>query len=66
ALDVFEQEPQVPEALLAMENVVLVPHVGSATHKTRRAMGDLVANNLLSFFDGKGAITPVAECADIR
>ena len=65
-LDVFAAEPKIPERLRALDNVTLQPHQGSATVETRRAMGDLVANNLLSFFDGKGAITPVAECADIR
>lgn len=65
-LDVFAAEPKIPEQLRALDNVTLQPHQGSATVETRRAMGDLVANNLLSFFDGKGAITPVAECADIR
>ncbi|NNJ76029.1 MAG: 2-hydroxyacid dehydrogenase [Anderseniella sp.] len=64
-LDVFAAEPKIPEKLRALDNVTLQPHQGSATVETRRAMGDLVANNLLSFFDGKGAITPVAECADI-
>ena len=64
-LDVFAAEPKIPEGLRALDNVTLQPHQGSATVETRRAMGDLVANNLLSFFDGKGAITPVAECADI-
>ncbi len=64
-LDVFAAEPKIPEKLRALDNVTLQPHQGSATIETRRAMGDLVANNLLSFFDGKGAITPVAECADL-
>ena len=65
-LDVFAAEPKIPEKLRRLDNVTLQPHQGSATIETRRAMGDLVANNLLSFFDGEGAITPVAECADIR
>lgn len=60
-LDVFVDEPHVPEALFALENVVLLPHVGSATHFTRTAMGQLVVDNLLSWFDGKGPVTPVAE-----
>ncbi len=59
-LDVFEAEPQVPEALFAMDNVVLQPHMGSATHETRRAMGDLVVDNLAAHFAGKPALTPVA------
>ena len=44
-----------------MDNVVLFPHVGLASHATRRAMDELVANNIISWFAGKGAITPVAE-----
>jgi lactate dehydrogenase-like 2-hydroxyacid dehydrogenase len=58
-LDVFADEPRVPEALLTMDNVVLQPHVGSATHETRRAMGDLVVDNLLAHFAGRPALTPV-------
>lgn len=60
-LDVFENEPRVPEAFFALDNVVLLPHVGSASHHTRNAMGQLVVDNLLSWFDGKGPLTPVAE-----
>ncbi|MEM8555723.1 MAG: 2-hydroxyacid dehydrogenase [Pseudomonadota bacterium] len=60
ALDVFEAEPQVPEALFAMDNVVLSPHQGSATDKTRTAMGDLVIRNLTAHFDGDPLLTPVA------
>lgn len=58
-LDVFEHEPQVPQALLDLENVVLLPHIGSATLTTRESMGDLVFANLKSWFAGKGPITPV-------
>jgi len=59
-LDVFENEPAVPEALLKMEqNVVLYPHIGSATVETRNAMGDLTVANLRSFLAGKGPLTPV-------
>ncbi|MFG1396524.1 2-hydroxyacid dehydrogenase [Roseixanthobacter pseudopolyaromaticivorans] len=60
-LDVFVDEPNAPEALFALDNVVLLPHVGSSTHFTRTAMGQLVVDNLLSWFDGKGPVTPVAE-----
>jgi len=60
ALDVFADEPRVPEALLALPNVVLSPHQGSATHKTRAAMGDLVVGNLAAFFAGDPLLTPVA------
>jgi len=59
ALDVFEDEPRVPEALLAMDNVVLQPHVGSATHETRTAMGQLTVDNLIAHFAGKPPLTPV-------
>lgn len=58
-LDVFENEPRVPEALFAMDQVVLQPHVGSATHETRKAMGDLTVDNLRAFFAGKPVLTPV-------
>jgi len=57
-LDVFANEPRVPEAFFALENVVLQPHVGSATHPTRRAMGQLVVDNLGAFFAGKPLVTP--------
>lgn len=59
ALDVFEHEPKVPEALLAMQNVVLAPHVGSGTQETRAAMGQLVVDNLIAHFAGKPPLTPV-------
>lgn len=59
-LDVFEDEPRVPEALFAMDQVVLQPHVGSATHETRKAMGDLTVENLRAHFSGKPVLTPVA------
>ena len=58
-LDVFEAEPRVPEALWAMDNVVLQPHVASATHETRKAMGDLAVDNLRAYFSGKPVLTPV-------
>jgi lactate dehydrogenase-like 2-hydroxyacid dehydrogenase len=58
-LDVFAAEPNIPEALLTMDNVVLSPHTGSATDDTRRAMGDLVVDNLLAHFSGKPLLTPV-------
>jgi lactate dehydrogenase-like 2-hydroxyacid dehydrogenase len=60
ALDVFADEPRVPEALLAMPNVVLSPHQGSATERTRAAMGDLVVRNLAAHFAGEPLLTPVA------
>ncbi len=59
----FVDEPRVPEAFFALDNVVLLPHVGSATHHTRNAMGQLVVDNLVSWFAGKGPVTPVVENA---
>ena len=51
-LDVYEREPQITPALLTMENVVLLPHLGSATHETRIAMGMRALENLRLFFSG--------------
>jgi lactate dehydrogenase-like 2-hydroxyacid dehydrogenase len=58
-LDVFVNEPQVPEVLFGMDNVVLQPHVGSATHDTRRAMSQLVLDNLDAKFAGKPLLTEI-------
>jgi lactate dehydrogenase-like 2-hydroxyacid dehydrogenase len=58
-LDVFADEPRIPAPLLTMENVVLLPHVGSATVETRRAMADLVVKNLEAHFSGDTLPTPV-------
>jgi hydroxypyruvate reductase len=58
-LDVFENEPQVPDALLGLDNVVLTPHIASNTEETMRAMGQCVLDNIRSWFAGKGALTPV-------
>ena len=58
-LDVFEGEPTVHPALLEVPNVVLTPHIASATVPTRLAMARLAADNLIAFFDGRGALTPV-------
>ena len=63
-LDVFADEPNVPAALLAMDNVVLTPHIGSATEETRQAMGDLVVDNLLQHQADGRVISPVPECRD--
>ena len=65
-LDVFANEPRVPPELMAMENVVLFPHVGSASVYTRDAMGQLVVDNLLSWAAGKGPLTPVPESQGVR
>lgn len=64
-LDVFEDEPNVPEALLAAENASLLPHVGSASVATRQGMADLVADNLVSWFTKGQPITPVPETASV-
>lgn len=60
-LDVFEDEPNVPEALMKFDNVSLLPHVASASVITRNAMADLVADNLISYFEKGMPITPVPE-----
>ncbi len=60
-LDVFANEPAVPEELSAMQNVVLLPHIGSASVVTRNAMDQLVVDNLKAWFAGKPPLTPVAE-----
>ena len=59
ALDVFESEPNVPAELLKLDNVVLTPHVGSATWQTRQAMADLSFGNLQAHFAGKPLLSPV-------
>jgi lactate dehydrogenase-like 2-hydroxyacid dehydrogenase len=59
-LDVFADEPRVPEALLELDHVVLQPHQASATHETRAAMGQLVLDNLAAHFSGRPLLTPVA------
>ena len=58
-LDVFADEPRVPAALLTLDRAVLQPHMGSATVETRRAMGDLVVDNLRAHFAGRPLLTPV-------
>ncbi|MCH2076640.1 MAG: 2-hydroxyacid dehydrogenase [Rhodobacteraceae bacterium] len=64
-LDVFEAEPKIPDALKAMPNVVLLPHVGSATVETRGAMGQLVVDNLIDHLTKGTVRTPVPECASL-
>lgn len=63
-LDVFADEPDVPQALIDLPNACLLPHVGSATVHTRKAMADLVADNLVSWFEKGRALTPVPETAN--
>lgn len=58
-LDVFQDEPNVPEELFGLENVVLLPHVGSGTMETRKEMADLVVGNLEAHFLNKPLLTPV-------
>jgi len=60
-LDVYLNEPQVPPELIALDNVVLFPHLGSASVYTRRAMDQLVVDNLLAWAAGKPPLTPVPE-----
>ena len=59
ALDVFADEPHVPAALFQMDNVVLTPHIASATDETRQAMGQLMLDNLKALFAGEALPTPV-------
>ena len=66
ALDVFEDEPRVPQRLIDLPQVVLVPHIGSATGQTRQAMADLAFGNLREHFAGRPVLTPVPECASGR
>jgi lactate dehydrogenase-like 2-hydroxyacid dehydrogenase len=58
---VFADEPNIPSALLAMDNAVLLPHVGSATRETRQAMGDLCKANLDAWFSQKKVLTLIPE-----
>ena len=60
-LDVFANEPHVPAELIALPNAVLLPHVGSASVHTRQAMGQLVVDNLRSWFQDGRPLTPVPE-----
>ncbi|MEQ8953624.1 MAG: 2-hydroxyacid dehydrogenase [Gammaproteobacteria bacterium] len=60
-LDVYANEPNVPQELLQLNNVVLLPHIGSATFETRRAMGNLVIDNLRSFFDRNELVTEYVQ-----
>jgi len=64
-LDVFEDEPRVPDDLLSLENACLLPHVGSASVLTRQAMADLVVDNLIGWFDNGAPLTPVSETLSV-
>jgi glyoxylate reductase len=59
ALDVYEKEPEIHPALLPLENVLLIPHLASATTETRTAMADLAASNAIAVLNGQAPITPV-------
>ncbi|SPT69833.1 Glyoxylate/hydroxypyruvate reductase B [Anaerobiospirillum thomasii] len=61
ALDVFENEPHVPSSFLHMDNVVITPHIGSATQRTRRIMGQMVLDNIDAFLSGRELVNEVKE-----
>lgn len=65
ALDVFAEEPHIPERLARLGNVILTPHIASATVETRRAMADLAVDNLIDYFETGRVRTPVPECANL-
>lgn len=65
ALDVYEHEPKIVEGLLALDNVILLPHIGSATYETRTKMAELAANNIANVLSGKEPITPVTKGLEI-
>ena len=60
-LDVFENEPKLTPGLVKLNNVVIVPHIGSATIEARNAMAELAAKNILAVLDGKQPLTPVKK-----
>jgi len=59
ALDVYEREPEIHTGLMALDNVLLIPHLASATTETRTAMADLAASNVIAVLNGQPAVTPV-------
>jgi len=61
ALDVYEHEPEIVEGLLELDNVILLPHIGSATYETRTKMAELAANNIANVLSGKEPLTPVTK-----
>ena len=66
ALDVYEKEPEVHPDLLRLENVLLVPHLGSGTTETRTAMADLAVDNVVAVLSGRPPLTPVRLMASAR
>jgi glyoxylate reductase len=60
ALDVYEKEPEIHQGLMSLENVLLIPHLASATTETRTAMADLAVTNAIAVLDGRPPVTPVA------
>ena len=65
-LDVFEAEPNISSEFKLLKNVVLTPHIGSATFETRQAMGNLTCQNLKAFFNHQKVLTPVPECSNLK
>jgi lactate dehydrogenase-like 2-hydroxyacid dehydrogenase len=65
-IDVFANEPNVPQALLDAPNTVLLPHVASGSAHTRQAMADLCVDNLVAWFSSGKPLTPVSETAGVR
>lgn len=63
-LDVYRNEPAVPEALLKRDDVVLLPHIGSATHHARTAMDQLYLNNVAAWLSGRKIPSPIPECRE--
>jgi glyoxylate reductase len=59
ALDVYEQEPEIHPGLMSLDNVLLIPHLASATTETRTAMADLAVSNVIAVLHGKPPVTPV-------
>jgi lactate dehydrogenase-like 2-hydroxyacid dehydrogenase len=64
-LDVYEYEPHINEQLLKLKNVVLAPHIGSATYKARMGMAQLTIDNVKQVLSGNSPQTPVPECRSI-
>ena len=58
-LDVYTNEPNIPEKLMKLKNTVLLPHIASGTVETRNAMGQLVFDNIINYFEGKSLISEV-------